>query len=93
MDVSYGSIKLRTFKTPGLLALLQSCCYFERKGRPKSCRVMSVPGRIMALGHPRLLLGRVPGVTEGQRVPVGSILMGEAMVWIAMGSAVVPFFC
>lgn len=56
---------------------------------------MSVPSRRKALGHPYLLVGRVPG---GQRtahvalILVGSVLEGAAVVWCMMGRATGSFF-
>lgn len=50
-----------------------------------------MPGRKTTLGHPHLLLGRVPGVMEGQHVPVGSILTGAAIA--AMGVRQAELWC
>lgn len=54
-----------------------------------------MPGRRRALGHPHLLLGRVPGVTVDTRVAlilVGSVLVAAAMVWSMMGRTTGSFF-
>lgn len=89
---------MRRLKTPGLLALLRSCYYFERKGRPFPEKLRgdvsawqenrSWPSSSATWKGPR----GDGGTARVTPVPVGSVLVGAAMVWSVTGREVVPFF-